>query len=375
MWSHASVFTLSIHADYQCRHSGACCTAGWRIPVDAAGEQVLAAAASEGRLAHAELDRGDGIAVLPLADSGACVFYRADAALADGRCAVHRALGHEALPLACRQFPRASLVDPRGTFVTLSHFCPTAAAQLFRDDVPLDIVENGPAFPAAAEYVGLDAREALPPLLRPGMLCDLDGLAAWEACGVQLFAQQAWSAEEALDRLTSATERIRGWRPEDGSLAGRVRRAFAGANDGPAEEAPHRNSRGRHLALVNSCLHDGSRPRTLVAAHRDVDACLVAPEWPEFAGAVRRYLATRLFGSWLAYEGRGLRTIVRSLEASLSILRIECGRACAAAGRPLNRALLTQAFRQTDLLLVHEMDSRPFARRLSAGEEGIGLRA
>jgi hypothetical protein len=373
--------------------------------VNAAGEELLTSGARDGRLAHVELERDDRVAVLPLAESGACVFYRAswdptsggfaaaahpanpghagapgragagsepsaDAAepIVEGRCVLHHALGHEALPLACRQFPRVSLTDPRGTFVTLSHFCPTAAAQLFRHDVPLDVVENAAAFPPGAEYVGLDARDALPPLLRPGMLCDLDGFAVWEASGVRLFADDARSPEEALDELAYATERIRDWRPADGSLTGRVRGAFAAADDGQADEITNRNGPERHLGLVNGCLPDGLGPRTLVADHSEIDACLVAPEWAAFAPALRRYLATRLFGSWLAYQGRGLRTIVRSLAVSLSILRLECGRACAAAGRRLDRELLTQALRQTDRLMVHEMDGLSFARRLSAVE-------
>ncbi len=56
---------------------------------------------------------------------GRCVFH--DPA---GRCAIHSALGHDALPVACRQFPRVSVTDPRGVSVTLSHYCPTAAALL-----------------------------------------------------------------------------------------------------------------------------------------------------------------------------------------------------------------------------------------------------
>src|SRR5688572_4924245 len=28
------VFSLSIHADYKCRHSGECCTADWDVPVE-----------------------------------------------------------------------------------------------------------------------------------------------------------------------------------------------------------------------------------------------------------------------------------------------------------------------------------------------------
>jgi hypothetical protein len=368
MGTETSVFTLSIHADYGCRHSGACCTAGWRIPVDVAGEQLLATAATAGRMAHVELDRDDHVAVLPLTESGACVFYGADAPPVRGRCAVHRALGHEALPLACRQFPRVSLTDPRGTFVTLSHFCPTAAAQLFRDDAPLEVVENAPAFPPGAEYVGLDAREVLPPLLRPDMLCDLDAYATWEACAIQLFADDTRPSEEALDRLAAATERIRGWRPADGALADRVRDAFAGVNGGVSRESAGQDRGGSYLSLVNEALPFGFSPRQEVPNHASIDSALVAPVWPAFARATRRYLASRLFGSWLAYQGRGLRTIVRSLEVTRSILRFECVRACAAADRCLDRDLFIEAVRQTDLVMVHEIDSLAFAQRLSADE-------
>lgn len=397
-----SIFALSIHADYRCRHSGACCTAGWRIPVDAPGERLLASAAGEGHLPHVELDRDERIAVLPLTESGACVFYRAESAsswdsasagsaaaaqrsnpakagsqrrsgdadpeFADGRCAVQQALGHEALPLACRQFPRVSLTDPRGTFVTLSHFCPTAAAQLFRNDVPLEIIENAPAFPSNAELVGLDARDALPPLLRPDMLCDHDGFAAWEACGVELFANDAWSPEEAVDRLACATERIRDWRPADGALTDRVRRSFADENGRGPTEAADRYRCDSYLPLIDESLPAGFHRRRRVPDHASIDARLIAPVWPGFAGPVRRYLASRLFGSWLAYQGSGLRTIARSLEATLWLLRLECVRACAAKGRPLDRELVIDAIRQTDLLMVHEVDGLSFARRLSVVE-------
>ena len=62
------------------------------------------------------------------------------------QCAIHRVLGHDALPSACRHFPRAAVTDDLGTFVTLSHFCPTAASMLFRDDVELSIVEAPASF-------------------------------------------------------------------------------------------------------------------------------------------------------------------------------------------------------------------------------------
>ena len=48
------------------------------------------------------------------------------------------------------------------------------------DDAPIEVVVNPPAFPGDAEYDGLDARDAFPPFLRPGVLMDWDTLAAWD---------------------------------------------------------------------------------------------------------------------------------------------------------------------------------------------------
>src|SRR5437762_14372552 len=87
--------------------------------------------------------------------SGACVFFDRTSP----RCRIQHALGHDALPLACRQFPRVAVHDPRGVSITLSHYCPTSAAMLDTID-PVQIVSGAPAFPAAGAYEGLDAREA-----------------------------------------------------------------------------------------------------------------------------------------------------------------------------------------------------------------------
>ena len=174
---------LSIHANYRCRHSGACCTAGWPIQDDRGGP-------------------------LPLNERG-CVFHNADA----HRCEIQLADGHDALPLACRQFPRVSLTDPTGTSVTLSHFCPTALAMLSEHDGPITIVDDAPAFPATGEYVGLDARDTLPPLLRPGMLMDWDSWREWERLSIEMFNRDETPAA-VIGRLAIAVELARtGRRP------------------------------------------------------------------------------------------------------------------------------------------------------------------
>src|SRR5205823_14603361 len=82
--------------------------------------------------------------------AGDCVFYRRHS----GLCVIHRDLGQPMLPAACRHFPRLAVRDARGTFISLTHRCPPAAALLFRDDVPIEIVEAPPAFPDV-DYEGL----------------------------------------------------------------------------------------------------------------------------------------------------------------------------------------------------------------------------
>jgi hypothetical protein len=44
------IYALSIHADYACRHSGACCTSGWPIPAERGTFEQLSARISAGRL-------------------------------------------------------------------------------------------------------------------------------------------------------------------------------------------------------------------------------------------------------------------------------------------------------------------------------------
>ncbi len=132
------------------------------------------------------------------------------------------------LPSACRHFPRVFLRDGRGTLVTLSHYCPTAAALLL-DDGPLFIMEAAAPLALAEPIEGLDAREALPPLVRPGLLADLQGYAAWEEAAMAQFTD-APSIDVALDRITAATERIRQWTPQRGRLVDAVTSAFASSS-------------------------------------------------------------------------------------------------------------------------------------------------
>jgi len=172
------VRALSIHADYRCRHSGNCCSADWDVPVEVPVYRSLSDALARGGLEPSSAAAGlapfimgpdlpdDAAAMLERTDTGLCVFLEPTSRL----CIVHRDLGHDRLPATCRHFPRVAIHDARGISVALSHFCPTAAAMLFRDDVDLTILDNPVSFPPA-DYEGLTITEDdLPPLLTPAML-------------------------------------------------------------------------------------------------------------------------------------------------------------------------------------------------------------
>ena len=63
--------------------------------------------------------------------------------------------------------------------------------------------------------------------------------------------------------------------------------------------------------------------------------------------------AARAFANWTAYQGRGVLSIVRGLEAALALARVEAARECRNAGRALDADLLKQAFRAADFVLNH----------------------
>ncbi len=334
---------LSFHATYRCRDSGACCTAGWPIPVEADRIDGLTAVALRSGMRRAT--RGDDAAdalVMPTdapaetpalltTRAGACVFY--DPATGH-HCRVHRAAGHAALPLACRQFPRVVVVDPRGASITLSHFCPTAAALLDSRD-PIRIVDNVPAFPSDGEYVGLDARASLPPLLRPNLLMDWDAVSRWERLSVTLITTDAGPTTGTLARLHAIVDDVRGWRPGDGPLATRIETAFTTAH----RHEGHAPSATRLITDVLDAVP--SELRTSDAARHE----------PRPADHIaRRFLAAHAFASWTLHMGRGLRTWLRSLEAADALL---------AAG---------YGVRGADRLLRHLADPAALARRWSRAE-------
>ena len=237
----------------------------------------------------------DGAKIAAKSDSGACAFF--DSA---GLCAIQRAGGHGALPVSCRMFPRSVLMDARGTFVSLSHFCPTAAGLLFDPGPPASVVDAPSSLVDVGPLEGLDARDAWPPLLSPGVLMDLQSYDAWERRSVELLTREAVAPGVALAALEHVAAGIAAWSPGEGPLTHRVQDAFATA-----------------------------APSTAELEREDV--------------AVKRWLAARMFACWLAYQGDGIAAIIGYLHSCFRVFAEERARDDNAR----------EAIRRSDLRIMH----------------------
>ena len=370
------VFALSIHADYRCRHSGHCCSTDWNVPVELPIYRSLTEALAAGTLAISRDAHGlapfiiepdlpeDAAAVFERTARGACVFLDRGPNL----CIVHRDLGETALPATCRHFPRLAVRDGRGTFITLSHFCPTAASMLFRDDVAVTIVEAPPAFPVG-NYDGLSiADDDLPPLLHPRMLMDGAGYTAWERHMVSRAADLTRAPESVLATLARDARALAAWTPGGRLLADAVDELPADyvPADAPADLADSL----RLFAQAITAVPDEWRPESDENGLAEAYQRWVRPVWPDFKSALNRYVAAKAFASWTAYQGRGVATIVRGLEAALALVRVEAARQGRTSQRAMDAAQLLEAFRAADFLLNHLAVGEELASAWAEAEQG-----
>jgi hypothetical protein len=349
---------MNAHARYSCRHSGACCTAGWTIPVEAHARRLL------------QVER-----LLPDSE-GSCPQYDRESA----RCRVHRDHGEALLPRSCHHFPRRALIDARGTFVTLSHFCPTAAALLLDSAGPLKVVDDPPAFPGARDYDGLDAVGEWPPLLRRDALFDLESFSVWERHLVGSISSSTDEIAVVLSRVAGEAERVRAWHVSQGPLVDWTRKLADGpsagagsAGDGEdgvlsryAAYADARSAYARLCRLTPGGMSPAPVTADAVAAERE----LVKPRWNALAPMANRYVAAKAFASWTAYQWRDVRTQIAELYLAASVLRIECARAALRLERALDREVLLEAVRSSDLLLMHLVDRDALVDWVRKAERG-----
>lgn len=314
----ARAFWLSFHARYACRGAGACCSSGWDIPIERVRIEAIQRAIHDSHLRApvSWLKQIDGApddvaGVLALGERGHCVFH------GEG-CAIHSALGHAAMPVACQHFPRVVLIDPRGVFVTLSHYCPTAAAMLLEDEGPVSIVEGPPALPDGAMPEGLDARDAWPPLRAPRLLMDLEEYGAWERDIVQRLAASD-APQQVINELLGDMRC-----PGDEQLFDLARASV------PAPYSWSGRVNGRVLPALS--------------------------ERNDSARVEGRFLAAHAFACWMAYQGNGLVSIAIYLRLVLAVLRAEL----------MRQQSVLEAIRQSDLLLRHLIDRDTLTARIRA---------
>lgn len=351
---------LSFHARYGCQNTGVCCASGWEIPVETRLELALRPrlrGLDPNRLPNgpegfrSTLSPPEGCTSVFKVDevTGSCWFRDEPAA----RCAVHRELGTEALPSACRQFPRICVLEPDGVSVSLSHYCPTAAGLLFDGNPIFSVVGTPEAFPSSWPFEGLDARNAYPPLLRPGVLLGFDGLRAFEDEAIAVLVERdAW---DALAQIERGIEAVRSWTPSDGPLVDLIRRSFSQAR-ATGGSYPSAENPSQLLMSIRT-------PRIPGAPASDLPAFGgTLPAWSAGADlAVRKYLAARLVGAWITFQADDLRALGRFLRLCLNTVLL-----FKADDRRIESESETwkEAIRSADLWLLHYADPDLLAARM-----------
>lgn len=349
--------TLRGLAAYRCGHSGACCDAGWPIPVEPAPLALLRSAARAGSLPHTSAPplAGD---VLGRTPEGACAFHGRGVNLG---CRLERALGPDALPTSCRQFPRILLLDDRGWHQSLSAWCVTTARLIVNgldDFLSFDHIECDPRVHVEA----LDARHAWPPLLRPGVLAGFAEFSAFEArvLDAHARAEHTGACANLLHQLLAWVDDIRAWRPGTDLIRSITDTPF-GASVPPAARHERSNLAYDLILSVPEPWQPRRWPRGLAAA--DLGGPTLTRRQAE--DALVRYSATRLIGSWLAYQGAGFRSVVASLVSSYVL----ASEALARNGDgPPTFGRMTAALRAADWLQLHLLDREVWAAWCSQWE-------
>jgi len=386
-----AIKSLGFHADYGCQRTGACCEAPWRVVAQPDAHARISAAFADGRLpgsVDAAIKNeptltGDPLHVIQAHGPRGCVFHTG------GGCEVRSRVGVEAQPLGCRVFPRIVVKQPRGRFVSLSHFCPTALRLLFREDDAAAAPRNRPAaFPSSDALEGHDARGHLPPLVAPNRPFSWSLFELWEASGAAWLARPDRSPEVLLASWAVVSERIRqrvvdGHRPEDvvkPALARAEREGPGGVLDsvGPRPAATGSET----LFLIEAALKllpeeagfAAEDLASLRARYLDGDgAARFADDearhrtaWASFAVPIKRYAAARHFANFHAYQGQGVRTAVLSTVFAVGLVRAFAQAAAGEGG--LTRERLERAIRASDFLLLHLVHRPSLAKLFSSIE-------
>lgn len=270
-------------------------------------------------------------------------------------CSLESTLGTAALPHTCRQFPRVLLVDSRGWHQSLSAWCVTAADLIVHGGdnfLSFDHIEWDPRVHLDA----LDAREAWPPELRPGVLMGHDAYERYEARVLEALAAcpgRSGAGAEVLQRAVQWTAQLRSWRHGDRSLDDSVHRLSMP----PVLSAPPRPAFDLAKDLISrvpSPWRPDHWPNGLTDASYD------GPQLTRQAAdaVLRRYLGTRLVGSWIAYQGRGVLSVAASLVSSYALAALALSMN---GDGPVTFGRMASSIRAADWLQLHLLDREVWA--------------
>ncbi len=258
---------------------------------------------------------------------------------------------------------------------------------------------------------GLDARDTWPPLLRPGVLAGVDGYHCWEErLRTDLLGPVTRGERRLGDALRAAlrwTDRLRTWRVADGAFPAFVQELPVG---GPSRQGEPPRDGGITQHGASAPLRAGALDLLLNDLMSRVPTGWRAEAWPAgLTGAdtrsaptpvvlsrayveatLARYLAVRLTGSWVAYQGQGLRSVLASLVSAAGLAALALARCSTpsgadgpgdsgagawgrlrTAGGP-GRADLVTALRAADWLLLHLLDRQVWADWCSGVETDRG---
>jgi hypothetical protein len=352
-----SVRCLSFHSDYLCENTGVCCSSGWDIAVEHAVELQL-----RGRFKQKGVRLPNGAdGFRPMSDppagcvssfrrlqTGTCWFRDTEAR----RCAIHREFGEDALPSACRQFPRICVLEPDVVSLSLSHYCPTAAGLLFRSNGDFGITEGTTGVSQGRNLEGLDARMSCSPFLRPGVLLGFDGLRAFEQGALSALAER--DLPKALNCIQLAANRAAQWRPERGALVSWIQMAFDGR-----PPTPDSQSVGLDVsATLQASLPKGATAPTALPCASNLDSTIQSAQVDL---ALRRYVAARMIAGWMAFHADGLTTFVNYLRLCVDTVLLF---AAADDRQKVEADRFKEAIRSADLWIVHYCDPEQLAANL-----------
>jgi hypothetical protein len=189
---------------------------------------------------------------------------------------------------------------------------------------------------------------------------------AWERHMIGRCATTDCSPETVVATLERDARVLRAWKPAGQSLAD----AVGSLPDSLVTTDPEKtlDASLTLYAQVIQAIPDDLRPLPDEGGLDTAFAQGVGSRWSAFYTPLNRYLATKAFASWTAYQGRGILTIVRGLEAALAIVRVECARLCRDGGRELDRDLLRDGFRNADFILNHLAVGEDLAAAWSSAE-------